>query len=51
MSGVRCLAGFIVDDGKPTHVFCYMVNTESTAEAIELQKRMDNYLESLDLVH
>ncbi len=51
MSGVRCLAGYIVDEGKPTHVFCYMINTESTADAIELQKRMDNYLESLDLVH
>ena len=51
MSGVRCLAGYIVNEGKPTHAFCYMINTDSNADALELQKRMDNYLVSLDLVH
>lgn len=50
MSGVRCLAGYIVDEGEPTHAFCYMINTENNAHARELQKRMDKYLESLDLV-
>jgi serine-type D-Ala-D-Ala carboxypeptidase/endopeptidase (penicillin-binding protein 4) len=51
MSGVRALAGYIVNSGKATHAFCYMINTDDYGQSLELQRRLDQYLESLDLVH
>ena len=50
MSGVQCLAGYIVENEMPTYAFCYMINTEKNIDAQVLQNRMDKYLESLDLV-